>query len=75
MLIMYELVVDLVVWIFADRVLPISDKEDNEMWVNSYGLHAFTTGRRHLPAKSTRPKGSSQTLKVSIVSLSLAWLA
>ncbi|KAG8238832.1 hypothetical protein J437_LFUL018708 [Ladona fulva] len=33
------------------------------MWVNSYGLHAFTTGRRHIPSSKSRPKGSSQTLK------------
>lgn len=31
---------------------------------NSYGQHAFTTGRRHIPAPKTRPKGVSQTLKV-----------
>ncbi|XP_046406932.1 rho GTPase-activating protein 190 isoform X3 [Ischnura elegans] len=36
---------------------------DDEMWVNSYGLHAFTTGRRHIPSSKSRPKGSSQTLK------------
>ncbi|XP_059469341.1 rho GTPase-activating protein 190 isoform X8 [Neocloeon triangulifer] len=41
-----------------------SDKEDNELLFNSYGMHAFTTGRRHLTSKSTRPKGNSQTLKV-----------
>ncbi|CAB3372513.1 Hypothetical predicted protein [Cloeon dipterum] len=40
------------------------DKEDNELLFNSYGMHAFTTGRRHLTSKSTRPKGNSQTLKV-----------
>ncbi|XP_059469340.1 rho GTPase-activating protein 190 isoform X7 [Neocloeon triangulifer] len=40
-----------------------SDKEDNELLFNSYGMHAFTTGRRHLTSKSTRPKGNSQTLK------------
>ncbi|CAB3372514.1 Hypothetical predicted protein [Cloeon dipterum] len=39
------------------------DKEDNELLFNSYGMHAFTTGRRHLTSKSTRPKGNSQTLK------------
>ncbi|XP_071440115.1 rho GTPase-activating protein 190 isoform X6 [Hetaerina americana] len=39
-----------------------SDRDD-EMWVNSYGLHAFTTGRRHMPSSKSRPKGSSQTLK------------
>lgn len=31
---------------------------------NNYGQHAFTTGRRHISAPKTRPKGISQTLKV-----------
>ncbi|XP_059469343.1 rho GTPase-activating protein 190 isoform X10 [Neocloeon triangulifer] len=44
--------------------LATRDKEDNELLFNSYGMHAFTTGRRHLTSKSTRPKGNSQTLKV-----------
>lgn len=33
---------------------------------NSYGQHAFTTGRRHVTMADSRPKGISQTLKVNI---------
>nr|CAD7574704.1 unnamed protein product [Timema californicum] len=35
---------------------------DEEMW-GTYRQHAFTTGRRHMPALKSRPQGSSQTLK------------
>lgn len=34
-------------------------------WLSSYGQHAFTTGRRHVSQPKSRPKGISQTLKVS----------
>lgn len=35
-------------------------------WLSSYSQHAFTTGRtRHVSAPKSRPKGISQTLKVS----------
>ncbi|CAG2058177.1 unnamed protein product, partial [Timema podura] len=35
---------------------------DEELW-GTYRQHAFTTGRRHMPAHKSRPQGSSQTLK------------
>lgn len=41
---------------------------------NSYGQHAFTTGRRHVTMPESRPKGISQTLKVIILFCNISYV-
>ncbi|GLH15539.1 GTPase-activating protein CdGAPr [Gryllus bimaculatus] len=57
----------------SDQMVKPSDIKNNEklhhdrddgLWMTSYRQHAFTTGRRHISSSKSRPKGSSQTLKV-----------